>query len=127
MGRKVSYKRVIPRDLFNEGNFLNCIGKIEIERAHHDLDIELIYINSGVYTDRGFVIEQNSADGSLYAKNIRLRIGMEKHTLRRPLNTREKPSVYITYGDDIDLEIFDEDGSFSQDFIEFANQKENEQ
>ena len=32
----MTYRRVIPRDLFNEGNLLKCLGKLYVQAEYYD-------------------------------------------------------------------------------------------
>ena len=62
----MSYKRVLPRDLFNEAKLLKCIGKISL--LIHDNKIK--GLNLSYENNEEFKILQNVSDGSLYIDNI---------------------------------------------------------
>ena len=108
----MSYRRVIPRDLFNEANLLKCYGQIylNLERVH-GVNAELI--NDG----EAFAVVQDESSGSLTLENVRLLINGEEQKLHRPLNTREPWSLYLTDPDDEEISVFGEDGSFSADML----------
>ncbi len=62
----MAYLRVIPRDLFNEGNLLKCLGRIYINlESLPGISAEL------VETGGPFHIEQNEDDGSIYVRIAR--------------------------------------------------------
>lgn len=113
------YQRVIPRDLFNEGNLLTCYGKlwINIEKLNNS-NIELVYVDG-----KQFDIHQNPQDGSLRIENVELCIKGEVQTIYRPLNSRDKwPLVILPDGEDQEeIFIFNEDGEFSEEFLEYAD------
>lgn len=63
----MSYRRVIPRDLFNEAKLLKCLGKITL--LIHDKMIQ--GLNAYHENQReGFKIFQNPSDGSIQVVNL---------------------------------------------------------
>lgn len=108
----MTYRRVIPRDLFNEANLLKCLGALWIALENAD----------GVrfdHDDRPFLIHQDEADGSTYVVNVRLIIAGRPFDHRRPLNSREPWPLYVRPVGDPDAEdiaVFDEAGVLSADF-----------
>lgn len=107
----MSYKRVLPRDLFNEANLLKCYGRlvllieekmIDWIQYHHDGD--------------SFYIKQNPSDGSLSIANIEFWTRgpkPKKIHLSRPLNSRESwPLWACIEGEEEDHPVFGNNGSF---------------
>lgn len=108
----MSYSRVIPRDLFNEGNLLKCYGALWIGLEKLGLQDWLIH------EGEGFEVYQDDADGSTYLANVRLMLGGLTDAipvmLRRPLNSREAYPIYATFHDlDDEIEVFTKHGSLS--------------
>lgn len=109
----MTYQRVIPRDLFNEGDLLNCLGRLWIkldERRDHKA--ELIHTIGDT-----FKIEQDPADGSISAVSVVLWWPEARGAqLFRPLNAREKWPLWLRHGDEDDVRVFDLDGELSPEF-----------
>lgn len=107
----MSYYRVIPRDLFNEANFLKCLGQLAI--LHLD---GMLPENVGIDHDgKRFKVYQDE-DGSLRIKNFTLTIAGERIDLYRPLNSREDWPLWFERGDEIEGTVFDKHGEISADF-----------
>lgn len=113
------YERVIPRDLFNEANLLKCYGKLWIntEKLNNPkLSVE--------HTDgNDFDIHMNPVDGSLSIHNVILTINDEAQCLFRPLNSREAWPLWLLTDENLELEVYDENGEFSTEFLEYVNSK----
>lgn len=109
----MSYVRVIPRDLFNEGNLLKCYGRVylNLEWLNRD-DVTLEHEGDA------FDIVQCPDDGSLHIENVRLIVRGVAFRLFRPLNSREAWPLYVQDGDD-EREVFNANGGFSAEFREF--------
>ncbi len=114
----MAYKRVIPRDLFNEAKLLKCLGMIALIAHEKGLP------NSWTLEHRNgweaFTIQQDNSDGSLYCGNVFLRHTPTAKTLlfNTPLNSREPHPLYIIrQSDDEVIEVFAMDGTLSSQFI----------
>lgn len=111
---RTGYKRVIPRDLFNEANLLKCWGQLAL--LLHDRPrpgVEIQEPSPG----HPFKIDQNPYDGSISITNMGIAIGGALYSARRPLNSREKwPLQLLTRDDDL-IDIFNDDGHLSADFL----------
>lgn len=110
----MSYVRVIPRDLFNEGNLLKCLGRLwcllDESRGHN---ARLIESHAG----DPFRIEQSDADGSISVANLHFHIAGKKWHLSRPLNSREAWPLYCESADnEIQEPVFDDGGWFTAEF-----------
>lgn len=119
----MSYRRVIPRDLFNEANLLKCYGRISILADFYQPgEIELRQTHDG-----HFDVRQNSSSGGLEIFNVRLYINGVWHWLERPLNSRKAWPLYVTgTPDDPDfdaIEVFDKDGQFSEEMQALIHRK----
>jgi hypothetical protein len=104
----MTYRRVIPRDLFNEANLLKCMGRLALLREH--------MLAEDVAE---FRIEQDESDGSISVVNLPLWLKAKTYRLFRPLNSRAPWPLYLTYGDD-DIAVFDEYGDLTQQFAELT-------
>lgn len=112
----MTYARVIPRDLFNEGNLLTCLGRLWImldERRGH----------KAVLTharDHAFVVVQDPSDGSISCSTVALTVGGQLVPLFRGLNARDKWPLWARFGDlngDFeDVPVFTIDGELTTDF-----------
>lgn len=114
------YARVIPRDLFNEGDLLKCLGRLwlvldQVPAYHATLD--------HVVCDR-FEIVQDPSDGSISCSSIALQVRGPDHQwfradLFRPLNSREAWPLWARIGDPLgdfdDVEVFTPSGNLSGD------------
>lgn len=109
----MSYMRVIPRDLFNEGNLLKCYGRVYI-------NLETLNVGDVTLEHDGeaFDIVQCPDDGSLHVDNVRLVVRGVAFRMFRPLNSREAWPLYVLDGDD-ECEVFNDNGGFSAEFREF--------
>lgn len=110
----MSYNRVLPRDAFNEANFLKCIGILNLyilEQSPPYFDCQ--------FDGGSFDINQNES-GDLYIKNLYFTVKDEKFGIIRPLNSRHAfPLVAIDPQTEEYIEIFKDCGNFTQEFIEF--------
>jgi hypothetical protein len=116
----MTYARVIPRDLYNEGDLLNCLGRLWIkldERRDHAARLTHYQRTSQ------FQVEQEEADGSIYVENVLLIVGEFQRPMFRPLNARDKWPLWARF-DDEDVRVFDEAGELSTDFWVLISQPE---
>jgi len=110
----MSYKRVIPRDLFNEASLLKCYGRIYLNLETADLpDVELEH-NGGA-----FDVQQDLGSGGLSVANCLLKVRGRVCRLYRPLNSRDDWPLYLADENDEEIEVFAEDGSFSSEMTDF--------
>lgn len=101
----MSYRRVIPRDLFNEASLLKCLGKIVLDIEDGKLPW-LSYHHDG----EAFTIVQNESNGALYCGNVQFFACKKTLHFERPLNSREAwPLFYETENDC--FEVFDNAGN----------------
>jgi hypothetical protein len=109
----MTYRRVIPRDLFNEASLLKCYGRLAIlldqtrdhkARLHHD--------------GGAFETVQDKSDGSLTLwPSVEFFVGDLSTVLRRPLNSREPWPLYsVEHESGNEVEVFDEHGDLTDAF-----------
>lgn len=110
----MSYKRVIPRDLFNEANLLKCYGRLylKLETA------ELLHVELQ-HDGAAFDVQQDPSSGGLFLANVSLRVRDETFRLHRPLNSRGEWPLYLTDENEEEFTVFADDGSFADEFTDF--------
>lgn len=118
----MTYRREIPRDLFNEANLLKCLGKLSLISLDRGEAAGLrLTLRPG-----GFDVRQDEADGSIYAENIAILIGGRMFDHRRPLNSREPWPLYVRRAFDRpddpdwldeDFPAFTDEGDLSPDML----------
>jgi hypothetical protein len=110
----MSYKRVIPRDFFNEAKLLKCLGHFEIcvlDRKCGGLDIQTELDGDT------FEIRQNESDGSLYCANYLATLNGERLHLFTAYNDKSEYPFWCEYRGDVYL-VFDKNGKFLPNFGE---------
>ncbi len=100
----MSYLRVLPRDAFNEANFLKCIGKLTmaLEDGFHPF---ITY----EYDGEPFDLNQD-INGCLCINNMSFYYKEHPLELKRPLNSLNSWPLYIETEED-SAAIFDENGN----------------
>lgn len=111
-----NYTRVIPRDFFNEGNLLKCLGGLVIRLG--ETDEHNAHIEEGDHSE-GFDIEQDDGDGSIYLRGFQLFIDDQEWLLTRSLNTKGPWPLLARSmdGEDEEIYVFNDDGSLSDEFL----------
>lgn len=114
----MSYRRVAPRDLFNEAKLLKCLGRLALlihdGRAPRGLSFE----ESG----GPFIIDQ-SIDGDLSVEEgITFTAGRTSLRLATPYNNREAWPLLLIDDDLGSIGVFDEEGNLSAEFCERAEE-----
>lgn len=110
----MKYVRVIPRDLFNEADLLKCLGRFEIMVLDNQIP-GYKFETALIDPDRGFIIEQDPDDGSLYCVNYRVALNNRDVWLFRPLNSRQSYPLYAIY-EGVEYEVLNEKGEFIAEF-----------
>lgn len=111
----MTYARTIPRDLFNEGDLLKCLGRLWIvleQNPGHRA--ELSHATGHIFT-----IVQDPSDGAISCSTVTLTVDGVVTPLFRPLNSRYAWPLWARTGDLLgdfdDIEVFDASGSLSED------------
>jgi hypothetical protein len=114
----VQYRRVLPRDLFNEANLLKCYGRlwILIEGREKQARLEEEYCMR-------FDIVQDDASGAITISNLYFTVRGVRYRLMRPLNSREAWPLLVEHMDpEADFEsipVFDDEGNFTPEMLAF--------
>lgn len=117
----MDYLRVLPRDLFNEANLQKCYGKLWVELEPHFSGEKIEEIIQ--HDDEAFIIGWANDDGETTIFNISLYSDSGiKIPLRRPCNSRRDWPLLATdtINDDIYIEVFNGDGSLTDEFLELV-------
>lgn len=101
----MTYKRVIPRDLFNEAKLLKCLGQLQL--LIHDGNLKF----TSDFDNEAFEICQNPLDGSLYCSNYNVYLDNEHIPLFTNYNSRENYPLFAIYKDEA-YYLFDEQGRY---------------
>lgn len=113
----MAYIRVIPRDLFNEGDLLKCLGGLKIQMDNLQWNLGSFDTDDD-HVFEAFDIRQNELDGSISVANLPFNIGGETWVLYRPLNSRGKWPLYAVNCRGEEEAVFQEDGTLTMEFKE---------
>lgn len=109
----MAYKRVAPRDLFNESKLLKCLGQLALLIHDKAAPEELSFYDTG----NRYKIEQRDMDGGIECvSGICFYHNYSKLTLYHPLNNKE-PYPLLLEIDDVSYEVFYDDGTLTSDFL----------
>jgi hypothetical protein len=115
----VPYQRVIPRDLFNESKLLKCLAQVAL-LIHDGKDggrLNICHRNPS----QGFLIDQDPSDGSLRCTNLQCHLlDGQIIDLTTPYNCKSPYPLLYNIGNR-DGEVFNDDGSFSDEFQQLLN------
>lgn len=111
------YKRVIPRDFFNESKLLKCMGFLALRILDNEVPegINIKISENG----NPFKISHYAMWDILYVSNYAIEINGQDYICGTTINSKEPfPFYCIVEDEQIEVEIFDSNGNFSTDFIE---------
>lgn len=127
----MSYKRVIPRDLFNESKLLKCVGRLSLlihdNLSYFDfkladrLRIEFQEVDDNK-KENSFKIDQNEMDGSIYVDNILFFNMLTENDydnyihVYTPLNSKLNYPLMFIYKEEGEF-VFDEEGALTIEFL----------
>lgn len=108
------YERVIPRDLFNEGKLLKCIGHLVL--LIHDG----FGLNNLAFEHDGEPFKIALLDtGHLCITNVHFNIRGKAIFFKTLYNSKRTYPLYFEY-DYCEESVFDEQGNYTPEFIEFC-------
>lgn len=114
------YRRVIPRDFFNEANLLKCYGQMWLNLERLNLrDVALEQDEDG----GPFQVVQDDDSGATRLGNVYFVVVGAQFALHRPLNSREPFPLYLTTSEGDELGVFNDDGTFSADMLAFLQRE----
>ena len=113
----MSYKRTIPRDLFNEAKLLKCLGRLSLAILDKDPSLGNRISDNLENEAAGFLIDQNNNDGSIHCTNYTVMdTSGTPIYLSSGLNSKMNFPLLFEYRETVEY-VFDDDGNFSQEFI----------
>lgn len=114
------YRRVIPRDLFNEANLLKCYGQMWLNLERLNLPGAVLEQDD----DGGpFHVVQHEESGATTLGNVYFWVNGAEFALHRPLNSRASFPLYLTTEEGDELGVFNDDGTFSADMLAFLKRE----
>ena len=108
----MNYKRVIPRDFFNEAKLLKCLGAFVI-CIEKNPELHFTVEEDG----ESFDIRFDGASLELYCANYTFSYKEQKLYLFTPYNSKGNYPLYCR-GKFSDVSVFDDNGNFSDEFLE---------
>jgi hypothetical protein len=112
---QTNYRRIIPRDLFNEANLLKCVGRLILLIQEDQIPLPIIYNED---CSEGFKIRMLPC-GDLTISNIEFFINKEQVIFKTTYNAKGNYPLFCEW-DDCEFLVFDEQGQFTEEFIECA-------
>ena len=113
----MTYTRVIPRDFFNESKLLECMGVLSLKildrRLPEGVQIEI------AETGEPFNI-QLTDDGVLTVANYPVTVNGKTVFFGTTYNSKANFPLFARSESYEDFQVFDDNGDFSSEFIEFA-------
>lgn len=111
----MAYRRVLPRDLFNEANLLKCLGRLWILLERAESNARFVTED----TD-GFDVVQDESSGAIYVRNVLFTVAGKPTLLTRPLNSRGAWPLYAETAE-VSVPVFDDEGGLSDEFRVFIS------
>jgi len=109
----MSYRRVLPRDLFNEADLLKCYGALWLKLENLGPKVRAAFLEDDVPR---FDIAQDMGSGAITVRSLTLMVHDREVDLYRPLNARAKWPLYASI-DDEETRVFDEEGELTPEFM----------
>jgi hypothetical protein len=116
MRTAATYTRVCPRDLFNESKLLKCMGRLCLKILDEMTPVPMKYYDDE--TER-FNIEQDES-GNLFIENLPITINGQSFIFHTTYNCKSNYPLFVETADYEEYLVFDEQGEFTEEFIEFA-------
>jgi hypothetical protein len=109
------YNRVIPRDLFNEAKLLKGVGRLVLLIHDGNNPSNVKFVHDGEPFEIGLMDE-----GYLSINNITFTINGKQIEIVSQYNATNNYTL-IAYYDYCEYVVFDEEGNYTTEFIEFCN------
>lgn len=113
------YQRVIPRDLFNESKLLKCMGRLCLLIHDRQTPVEMSFEEIDKFKI-GLMDE-----GCLTIVNLPITIKGIPLIFKTIYNSKNQYPLFVEH-EYCDYLVFNEDGNFASEFINFANNLKDE-
>lgn len=115
------YKRVIPRDLFNESKLLKCMGQLALKIHDETTPVPMEMREEINHEGSAFRIALLD-EGALMIVNLWVRIKSKSYQFKTTYNSKAPYPLFMMYENYNEVEVFDDKGEWHPDFIEFCKQ-----
>lgn len=119
----MSYRRVVPRDAFNEAKLLKCIGRLSllVLDNHLYIDRDMAQIEDDLKHDgHGFMVRLDEDNLMLYSDNYYLTVNGVEIALFSDYNSKDNyPLNFYDEEEEEYHRVFKEDGSLSHEFATY--------
>lgn len=115
------YRRVVPRDLFNESKLLKCLGQLAL-LIHDGRDRNGRQTPSGLAVEHDgeeFRIDQREEDGGLCVVGLEFKAGSNVLDLYSAYNSKD-PYPLLCRTEDHEFIVFNDDGTLTDEFCEYV-------
>jgi hypothetical protein len=112
----MSYRHVIPRDLFNEAKLLKCLGQLAL-LAMEDPVVSRRLTVEHVGDIQGFNVELDNLENALYVSNLVVRIRGRAVRFQSPYNSRAAYPLEIVHKSG-NVDVFDGNGRPTPEFLD---------
>lgn len=110
-----NYKRIAPRDLFNEAKLLKCMGQLTLMILDGKIPVPMECEFSG----NPFLINA-LLDGSITITNFEVKIKGVSVRFKSMLNDKSSYPLLVEDGNE-DVRVFNDTGEFTEEFFEFCH------
>jgi hypothetical protein len=111
-----TYRRVCPRDLFNEAKLLKCYGLLCLKILDNQTPVPMTYEDEHLVRFNVELLEE----GSLFISNLPIKIKGKRFTFKTTYNSKSNYPFFVQTDDYCEYEVFTDSGEFTDEFIEFA-------
>jgi hypothetical protein len=108
------YTRVIPRDLFNESKLLKCIGRLILMIHDNNVPAQMSFHHDGDPFNIALLDE-----GALTITNVNIWVKKRQFLFKTTYNSKSNFPLSLEH-DYCDYRVFDDEGNFDQEFINFC-------
>lgn len=119
--KNMTYTRVFPRDFFNEAKLLKCIGRLFLLKLDGFMEEEPLNKIVIRCDSNGFIIGQEQSAGGLFILNMYSAINNEKVIFCTKYNSKEKYPLELMTLNYKYIAVFNEEGNFTTELIEYLN------
>lgn len=109
----MTYKRVSPRDMFNEAKLLKCLGRLYL-LYHEEMFYKEVTLTHNTEESERFLIELDENNNSLYCSNLYMRIDNKLCELSTAYNSRLHYPLEMKTPEGEYIYVFDEEGELTE-------------